>query len=326
MKREVPVAEAIGMVLAHDVTQIIPGEFKGRLFKKGHVIQREDIEPLLSIGKANLYVLEPELDEIHEDEAAQLMAEALLHESLTMAEAHEGKVALKAKFAGVLRVREQRVAALNAGGELLLATKGSYVPVNSGETIGVARVIPLLAKEQKLREFTDLAKADAPVLEVLPYRNVRVGVVTTGSEVYGGLIEDKFGPLLQTKLSVYPVSWVGQTIVGDEMAAIASAILDWVDRGVNLVLVTGGMSVDPDDRTPSAIRSVAHKVVTYGVPMLPGSMLMLAYLADVTILGLPGGVLYDELTSFDVILPRLLAGVRMTPQDVAALGYGGLLK
>ena len=326
MKREVPVEEAVGMVLAHDVTQIIPGQYKGRLFKKGHVIQAEDIEPLRSIGKEHLYVLEPDADEVHEDEAAKAMAEALLSNSLTIEEAHEGKAALRAAITGVLRVNADQVAALNGNGELLLVTKKSMVPVQVGETVAVARAIPLLIKREVLQGFTEVAAKSAPILEVLPYEDIRVGVVTTGSEVFSGLIQDKFGPLLREKLSAYPIEWLGQTIVGDAVEAIMGAINQWISRGANLVLVTGGMSVDPDDRTPASIRSVAKDVVTYGFPVLPGSMLMLAYHEHATIMGLPGGVLYDRYTSFDMVLPRVLAGVRVTAQEVAALGYGGLLK
>lgn len=326
MKREVAVEEAVGMVLAHDVTQIIPGQYKGRLFKKGHVIQAEDIEPLRSIGKEHLYVLEPDADEVHEDEAAKAMAEALLSDSLTIEEAHEGKAALRAAITGVLRVNADQMTALNGNGELLLVTKKSLVPVQVGETVAVARAIPLLIKREVLQEFTEVAAKSAPILEVLPYKDIRVGVVTTGSEVFSGLIQDKFGPLLKEKLSAYPIEWLGQTIVGDAMEAIVEAINQWISRGANLVLVTGGMSVDPDDRTPASIRSVAKDVVTYGFPVLPGSMLMLAYHEHATIMGLPGGVLYDRYTSFDMVLPRVLAGVRVTAQEVAALGYGGLLK
>ncbi len=326
MKREVPVEEAVGMVLAHDVTQIIPGEYKGRLFKKGHVIQAEDIGPLRSIGKEHLYVLEPDDDEVHEDEAAKTMAAALLGDSLTMEEAHEGKSALLAANQGVLKVNANQVTALNRNGELLLVTKKSFVPVQAGETVAVARAIPLLIKRETLQEFTNIASESGPVLEVLPYVETRVAVVTTGSEVFSGLIQDKFGPLLKEKLSVYPVKWLGQTIVGDTRDAISEAIHHWIDQGANLILVTGGMSVDPDDRTPAAIRSVAKDVITYGFPVLPGSMLMLAYHEQVTLMGLPGGVLYDRYTSFDMVLPRVLAGVRVTAQEVAAMGYGGLLK
>ena len=325
MKREVPVEESVGMVLAHDVTQIIPGEYKGRLLKKGHVIRAEDIEPLRSIGKAHLYVLEPESDEVHEDDAAARMAQALLHESLVAGVAHEGKAVLKSRHAGVLRVRAEHMVPLNLNGELLLATKTAYVPVAQDETVAVARAIPLLIKEQTLQTFTEYARGHAPIIEVLPYLEQRVGVVTTGGEVYSGRIEDKFGPLLQAKLNAYPAKWLGQTIVGDEVEAIVAAILEWVARDASLVLVTGGMSVDPDDRTPAAIRRVAGDVVAYGFPMLPGSMLMLAYHERATVMGLPGGVLYDKRTSFDLVLPRLLAGVRVTAQEVAALGYGGLL-
>lgn len=326
MKREVPVKEAIGMVLAHDLTQIIPGESKGRLFKKGHVIQESDIEGLLSIGKAHIYVLEPEADELHEDEAARRMAEVLLNESLATTEPHEGKANLLAQWDGVLRVRSEGIPRINANGELLLVAKETMVPVKKGETVGVARAIPLIIKTAKMDEFINQVNQYNPVVGVVPYQETRVGVVTTGSEVASGRIKDQFGPLLQAKLSAFPVTWLGQTIVGDDTAAIVDAIQAWIAEGANLVLVTGGMSVDPDDRTPGAIRSVATEVVAYGFPVLPGSMLMLAYQGAVAIMGLPGGLLYDARTAFDLVLPRVLAGVRVTAQDVAAFGVGGMLK
>ncbi|MCY0876291.1 MAG: molybdopterin-binding protein [Firmicutes bacterium] len=326
MRREVRVQDAIGMTLAHDLTRIVPGEFKGRAFAKGHVIREEDIPQLLSIGKEHIFVLELGADEVHEDEAAQLMANALAHSSLTMSAPHEGKVTFKAAHAGLWKVDVSALMRINSIIDLAVVTKRTDTPVVAGESVTGLRAIPLVLKRERLEQFLDVAKQDRPLLQVIPYRPLPVGIVTTGSEVAKGRITDRFGPVLQEKLELYGLQSLGQTIVGDSVDDIVAAIRGFLAAGAKLVLVTGGMSVDPDDRSPAAIREVATEVVTYGMPVLPGSMSMLAYAGDVPIMGLPGCVIYDAVTVFDWLLPRLAAGERIVREDIVALGHGGLIK
>ena len=324
MRREIPVEESIGMVLAHDLTQIIPGQFKGRLFKKGHIIREEDIPALLSIGKRHIYALIPEEGEVHEDDAAQAMARLLADPSLAPVGPHEGKVTLKAAWNGLLTIDADRLKSVNRIGELAIVTKRSAAAVTAGETVAGLRALPLLVDRRKLDQFSDIIKG-SPLLRVLPFLRLKVGVVTTGSEVFSGLIEDRFGPVLRDKLQPYGLQWLGQSIVGDELDDIVAAIRSWLAAGADLVLVTGGMSVDPDDRSPGAIRQVADRVVAQGMPVLPGSMTMLAYAGEATLMGLPGCVIYDSVTAFDWLLPRIAAGQRPTADDIAELGHGGLM-
>lgn len=324
MRREIPVEESVGMVLAHDLTQIVPEKFKGRLFKKGHRVREEDIPALLSIGKRHIFALELEPGDVHEDDAAADMATRLSHPSLHATDPHEGKVTLRAAHDGLLLVDRERLKRVNGIGDLALVTKRSATPVTAGDAVAGLRAIPLVVRQQTLDEFANIV-AGRPLLRVARFLPLRVGVVTTGSEVFSGLVEDRFGPVLRAKLARFGLQWLGQSIVDDEVGGIAAAIRAWLASGADLVLVTGGMSVDPDDRSPAAIREVADEVVAQGMPVLPGSMTMMAYAGAVAIMGLPGCVIYDETTVFDWLLPRVAAGQRLAPEDIAELGHGGLI-
>ncbi|MGF9797994.1 molybdopterin-binding protein [Brevibacillus agri] len=325
--REVPVREAIGMMLPHDMTQILPGEFKGRLFKKGHVITEADIEPLLSIGKEHIYVLEMPEGFIHEEEAGMRIAKAVSGQGLTLTPPYEGKVSMKASRTGLAKVNEEAVHAINALEGIAFSTMYGDQIVHPGHTLAATRIIPLIIEEERIVELEKLAKQfDGPIIEVKLFQEKQVGLVTTGSEVFSGRIEDKFGAVIRNKVEALGSTVVDQRFAPDDKEAIEKQILSFLDEGVDLVLVTGGMSVDPDDRTPGAIAGVGAEVVRYGTPMLPGSMLMVAYKGDVPILGLPGAVMHEPFTSFDVFLPRILAGERIVASDMTRLGYGGLRK
>lgn len=324
MRREIPVEQAIGMVLAHDMTQILPGVRKDVLFRKGHMVQEEDIPALLSIGKRHIFVLSLEAHEAHEDEAARFMADCLAHPSLAASEPREGKINLRAAHDGLLLVDAPALFGLNSIGDLAVVTKRAFTPVRAAQTVAGLRAIPLVIPRARLALFAQ-GTAGRTTLQVLPFLPLRVGVVTTGSEVLSGRIEDRSGPVLREKIAAVGLEWLGQTIVDDELSHIADAIRAWLSAGAELVLVTGGMSVDPDDRSPAAIREVADDVASYGMPVLPGSMTMLAYAGDAAIMGLPGCVIYDEVTAFDWLLPRIAAGIRPTREDIATLGHGGLM-
>ncbi|GGA49102.1 molybdopterin biosynthesis protein [Kroppenstedtia guangzhouensis] len=323
--REVHVTEAVGMVLAHDLTQVVPGRFKGPLFRKGHVIREEDFEALLSIGKEHIYVMELAAGELHENDAACRIAQAVGGPGLTLTAPVEGKVQLVSDGDGLLKVDATRVLAINEVEQAVLSTLKTDIPVKEGEVVAASRVIPLIYPVDRIEQVERIAAdGERPVLEVLPFRRLKVGVVTTGSEIYHGRIPDRFGPVIQEKLQSFGSTVMGQTLAGDDKELIQAQIRAFVDRGADLVLVTGGMSVDPDDRTPGAIASLGAEVVSYGTPMLPGSMLMIAYYREIPILGLPGCVIHDEYTSFDLFLPRILTGEKVKREDIVRLGYGGL--
>ncbi|PTX58837.1 molybdenum cofactor synthesis domain-containing protein [Melghirimyces profundicolus] len=321
--KEVHVTDAVGRVLAHDLTQVLPGKFKGPLFRKGHVIRQEDIDDLLSIGKEHIYVMELAPGELHENDAAVRIARAVCGPGLTLTEPREGKVNLVAGMDGLLKVDASRVRAINEVEQAVLSTLQSDQPVKKEQTVAASRVIPLIYPEERIEAVEETA-GPSPVLEVWPFRPFRVGVVTTGSEIYHGRIRDRFGPVLQEKLESFGSTVMGQTLASDDKDLIQAQIRSFVDQGADMVLVTGGMSVDPDDRTPGAIASLGAQVISYGTPMLPGSMLLVAYYRGIPVLGLPGCVIHDEYTSFDVFLPRILAGERIRREDIVSLGYGGL--
>lgn len=328
MRREIPVEEAIGMVLAHDLTRIVPGEFKGRVFQKGHVISMEDIPLLLDIGKRHIYVLELNDDEMHEDDAAMRMAEAIGGGAVVRSDVHEGKVVLKAAHAGMLWVDGARVTAMNMIDDICVSTRLPMRHVDAGTSVAAVRPIPLVILREKVAAVCRIAEEASMtrgIVNVIAYPEHRVHLITTGSEILTGRIVDKSGPILRDRLAKHGLTLERQVFVGDDESEIATAIEQAVGDGATVVLLTGGMSVDPDDRTPSAIRRAATRVVTYGTPMLPGSMMMLAYRGETAIFGLPGAVVYDAETSFDMLLPRVLAGFAVTKQDIAGMGVGGWL-
>lgn len=325
--REVPVREAVGLVLPHDMTQILPGEFKGVLFKKGHVIREEDIEPLLSIGKEHIYIMEMPTGHIHEDEAGQRIAAAVAGQHLSLTQPHEGKVALKSTCLGLAKVNEAAVHAINSLDAMALATQLTNQVVKPGDTVAAARIIPLIIEETRIVEVEAIAKEyPEGIVHVVPFSPKKVGLVTTGGEVFTGRIADKFGPAIRAKVEALGSTVVEQRFAPDDKEQIEAQIRYFADQEVDIILVTGGMSVDPDDRTPGAIAGAGAEVVRYGTPMLPGSMLMVAYLGTIPVVGLPGAVMHEPFTSFDVFLPRILLGEKITAQEMTQLGYGGLRK
>ncbi|PYI52921.1 molybdopterin-binding protein [Paenibacillus flagellatus] len=328
--REVKVEEAVGLALAHDLTRIVPGEFKGRLFRKGHVIREEDISELKRIGKEHIYVLELGEDDLHENDAAIRMARAACGSNVTTTEPSEGKVMLKSAIRGLARVDKSFVDELNGIEQLAMATLPTNTVVSPGQSLAGTRVIPLLVAKSKVEaveraaeRWRDAHMGEGPI-SVTPFRTLHAGVITTGSEVYNGLVEDKFGPVVRAKLEALGSSVAEQRFCKDDSGDIVREIDYFLASGVDLILVTGGMSVDPDDRTPGAIKQAGARIVSHGTPMLPGSMLLVAYLGDVPILGLPGSVMHDPFTVFDVLLPRLCAGIAIERSDITELGYGGL--
>jgi len=327
MLREVKVEDAVGMILPHDLTQILPGTFKGRLFRKGHQVTEADIPALLSIGKEHIYVMELQEGYLHEDEAAIRMAHAIAGDHVVLTEPHEGKVNVKSAIDGLVKINRDFVDRVNAIDQIVVSTVRSNTVVKQGASLVGTRVIPLIVEEAKIVEIERLAaqmRAEgAALVEVKPFRKLRVGVITTGSEVFKGRIQDKFGPIVREKVAQLGSEVVAGRLVTDDSEAIVREIHALQAMELDLILVTGGMSVDPDDRTPGAIKQAGARVVSYGTPMLPGSMLMIAYLGDVPVMGLPGCVMHDPYTSFDVLLPRICAGEEITRSDITEMGYGG---
>lgn len=320
----VEVQKAVGMVLCHDITEIIPGERKGRAFKKGHVITEGDIPKLLNIGKEHIYIWEINEANCHEDEAAIRIANAIAGRGIEFTEPSEGKVELKAAYKGLLKINVEGLIAINSIDEIVVATLHSNQTVEKGQTLAGCRVVPLVIANEKIKLVETRARNYEPIVEVIPLVSKKIGVVTTGSEVYKGRIEDKFGPVVRQKIEERGSEVLRQIYVPDDIEMISKAIQELVAEGAEMIITTGGMSVDPDDVTPAGIKAAGGKLITYGAPVLPGAMFMLADLNGISVMGLPGCVMYHRTTIFDLVFPRLLAGETLTKQDIVRLAHGGL--
>jgi molybdenum cofactor synthesis domain-containing protein len=320
--KTVPVQDAVGMVLCHDMTRIVPGVTKGPAFKKGHVIAEGDIPALLEIGKEHIYVLTLEEGRVHEDEAARRIARAAAGPGITLSEVCEGRVNFEAA-PGLLHVNVEALRRINSIEEVVLATMHDGQQINTSRAVAGTRVVPLVIDEWKISQVEAICAEYPYVVGVRPFRRHNVGLVTTGSEVFHGRIKDAFGPVIRRKFEQLGSVVMGQKLSSDDPDMTRDAILAFIAEGADMVVVTGGMSVDPDDQTPTAIRSTGAKVVTYGSPTFPGVMFMAAKLGHVPILGLPGCVMYYRASVFDLVVPRLLAGVEITREDIVAMGHGG---
>jgi hypothetical protein len=318
----IPVENAVGMVLCHDMTRIVPDEYKGPAFRKGHVVTESDIPALLRIGKEHIYVLDVPPGKIHEDEAAVRIARAAAGPGLTLSSVCEGRVNMTAG-PGLLDVNVEALYEINSIEDVVLATMHNGTTFTSPRDVAGTRVVPLVVDENGIERVEAICAANYPVIQVLPLQRKSVGIVTTGSEIFHGRIKDKFGPVLNRKFDLLGSKTMGQTFVGDEAKATRDAILRFVVDGADMVMVTGGMSVDPDDQIPAGIRATGAHVATYGSPTFPGAMFLLAYLGDVPILGLPDCVMYHRASVFDLVVPRLLAGKRVTRSDIISMGHGG---
>ena len=316
--------DAVGHVLCHDMTQIIKDQYKDARFRKGHIVSEEDIPVLLSMGKEHLYVWEMNENMVHENDAAERLLALCGRENMARGEVKEGKIELKAACDGLFRVDSQRLIAVNSLEDIIIATRKGNTAVKKGDKLAGMRVIPLIIQEEKLAA-AEAAAGTAPLLELLPYVKKTAAIIATGNEVKKGLIQDTFTPVVRDKLTAYGMETVSVAYSGDGVDNVAGAIADARKTGAELILCTGGMSVDPDDNTPGGIRQSGARIVTYGAPVLPGAMFLLGYFSDGTpICGLPGCVMYAGATIFDLVLPRIAAGVELTRADFAVMGEGGL--
>jgi molybdopterin biosynthesis enzyme len=325
MLKVIPVEEAVGLPLAHDITEIIPGKHKGPAFRRGHIIRPEDVSKLLDVGKANIYVMNLEQDELHEEDAARRLAKAAAGANLRLTDPSEGRINLVATISGLLKVDAALLYRFNALGDLMLATLPGDRYIKEGTVVAGTRTIPVAVKEELVQRAEALCK-DQPIVTILPMPARKVHLVVTGSEVISGRIKDGFGPVVTKKVGELGSTLESVKLAPDDPDVIAGYIGDAKRAGADLILVSGGMSVDPDDKTPEGIRRSGAKVETHGFPVLPGSMFLMAYLGDTPVMGLSGCVLHDPFTAFDALLPRLIAGEKITRADIMAMGHGGLAK
>jgi len=321
--KKIRVEDAVGKALCHDITAIMPDGFKGVRFKRGHVITEADIPVLLDIGKSHIFIWEPEADEVHEDDAAIAVTEAMCGDNVTFTGPSEGKMQIISTIEGLFYVNSEALKKINSVDDYTVACIPKYTRVAKGEKLAGARIVPLVTKRRNVEKAVSIAKENYPVFTVLPFRPLKSGVIITGSEVYYGRIKDRFEPIMKKKLESYGAQILGFTKCPDDFKMISDALDEFLTQGAELVLLTGGMSVDPDDLTPTAIRNSGAKVVCQGMPMQPGNMLTIAYLGKTAIIGVPGASMHHPVTSLDVFLPRIFAGVNITKEDTVSMGEGG---
>ena len=325
--KEIRTEDAIGHVLCQDITQIIVGKTKGPVFKKGHIVTVEDIPVLLSVGKEHLFVWEKDDTMYHENEGAQILCKMALGEHMTHTEPSEGKIDIFADCDGLLKIDSKTLMIINSHPRMMIATRHGNTPVKKGDKLAGTRIIPLVIKKDEMDEICDKVDKETnskSILKILPYKHKKIAIVSTGSEVYKGLIKDTFTPTLIDKMSEYDTEIISCTVSDDDDKMTTSKIEEALSIGADIVLCTGGMSVDPDDRTPLAIKNTGCDIVTYGAPVLPGAMFLLGYKGDKVICGLPGCVMYSKRTIFDLMIPRIMADDRITYDEISSLGEGGL--
>jgi len=324
MLKKIKVEEAVGRKLAHDITRIIPGKFKGTAFRRGHVVRKGDIPKLLDLGKKQIYVLQLSPGEVHEDEAARRMARAMAGKGIKLRGPREGKIDFVARTSGLLKVNVQVLEKINAIGSIILSTRHNHSRVHPGEIVAGTRIIPLTIRKSKIKRVEEICRRERPVLKILPFRPKKVGIIVTGSEIYEKRIKDRSADIVKGKVEALGSRVVSKAVVPDDPWQIAEKIRQMKSAGCQVIVATGGLSVDPDDITLAGIQKSGAEIVFYGVPVLPGSMSAYAQMGKTIILGAPACVVHDPITALDLFLPRALADDPIFAEDVARLGHGGL--
>jgi hypothetical protein len=321
--KKVKVQKAVGLVLGHDLTQIIPGRFKGVAFKKGHIIQLQDIPALLDLGKETIFVLEIPPGQLHENEAAERLSNALKGDHIALQGPAEGKINLTAQISGLLKINLRALTRLNLIPNVIVSTRHTNTVTQPGEPVAATRIIPLTIDEKSILKAEAICRRSGPVVSIRPLMPKRVGVVVTGSEVYQGRVKDGFDEWVGRKLLAFGCQIDRKINVPDQEKRIAGAIREMLEGGSEMIITTGGMSIDPDDVTRKGIRRAGARVIFYGTPVLPGAMFLYARIGKIPVLGLPACVFYHPVTLFDLILPLILAGEEPTRKEIAAMGHGG---
>jgi molybdenum cofactor synthesis domain-containing protein len=324
--KKVKIQKAVGMVLGHDLTRIVPGQYKGAAFRKGHIIREEDLPLLLDMGKESLFVLDIPPGKIHENDAAQRLSQVLKGDHISLQGPVEGKISLVAQISGLLKIRVAALGRINSIPDIIVSTLHNHTVCSAGDTVAATRIIPLVINDRKIIRAEGLCSRSGPVISLKPFVNKKVGVVVTGSEFYHGRVQDGFEEFVGKKLPAFQCEIFRKETVPDQVPRIAKAVKSMKEAGCDLILTTGGMSVDPDDVTRKGIRRAGTRVIFYGTPVLPGAMFLYGLLDTVPVLGLPACVFYHPITFFDLILPRILAGERPTRSEIAAMGHGGLCR
>jgi len=324
MFKKIQVEQAIGMTLGHDMTRVIPGKCKEVAFRRGHVIKREDIPEFLKIGKEHIYIIEGVGDDVHEEDAARRLADAFAGPEFQHSGVKEGRIDLISSISGVLKVNVPLLTEVNSIDGVVLSTRHSGTVCAPGMILAGTKITPLYMPEADLRRVEVLCEKKGKVLTVLPFILKKVGVVVTGSEVYKGLIQDKFTDTIRAKVEALGAHVIHSVIVPDDEKMIADAVLDMKARGAEMIIACGGFSVDPDDVTVEGVEQSGAKMIAYGVPVMPGTMCLVADLGGIPVLGAPACAIWNKATVVEALLPRMLAGEKVTRAEVAEMGHGGL--
>lgn len=321
--KKIKIEDAVGMVLGHDVTQIIPGKYKGPRFRRGHRIQKQDIPEFLKIGKEHVFVMKLKPGVIHEDDAALRLGKAFSGKNIKITGPSEGKVTFRSRINGILKINLPLLHRINRSKNIILSTIHRYTPCSPEMAVGATRIISLTAPEKQIERVETLCKKEGPVIEILPYRKLNVGVVITGNEIFHGRIKDQFDDRVNKKIVKFGSKVMNKIVVPDDIHQISQALNNLRSTPVDLILVTGGLSVDPDDVTRAGIRKAGTRIIFYGTPVLPGAMFLYGMLGEKPVLGLPACVFHHSVTLFDIIFPRILVGEVLTRREISLLGHGG---
>ena len=324
MLRKVKLEQAIGLAIGHDMTRVIPGQFKGPAFRRGHVVTEADLPQLRQMGKEHIYVIEEEEGLVHEEEAALRIATAACGDNLKFSRPKEGRVNMIATVHGLLKINQELLKEINSLGDIVLATQHSYTVCRPETIVAATKITPLLIAEAKLQKVEELCRQKGKVVQLIPFTRKKVGIIITGNEVFNGLVEDKFGDTLRNKVEALGSVVEQQAVVPDDEDVIGQAAKDMAAQGVEVILIAGGLSVDPDDVTVEGVAKSGAEIISYGAPVMPGAMFLYAELNGIPILGAPGAVIFNQATIIDLMLPRVLAGEKISREDIVELGHGGL--
>jgi formylmethanofuran dehydrogenase subunit E len=324
--RLVTAEEAAGHKALHDMTCIEPGQSKDAAFARGQQLDVGDVCRLQRMGRFEVYVEDGAQDEawMHEDDAARVMARALAGDGVDCsAEPREGKITMVAEKSGLFTVNEQVLEEFNAIPGVMCATRHAFSVVEQGQQVAATRAIPLYLGRNILEDALDVLNS-GPAFEVVPLRKPKVGILVTGTEVFKGLTQDRFIPIVSAKVEAYGCPVAATNIVPDDRERISEAVLAMLHEGVELLITTAGLSVDPGDVTRQGLSDAGVENMRYGAPILPGAMTLLANLGNVDVIGVPACALFFKTTSLDIVLPRVLAGLSPSRRELARLGHGGL--
>jgi formylmethanofuran dehydrogenase subunit E len=325
--RAVPLAAAAGRRALHDMTRIVPGTSKAVAVTAGADITAGDVCRLQTMGRNNVYVedlSEPAGEFVHENEAALAFAEAMCGPGLVPSgPPREGKVELVAVSGGLFTVDRERLTAFNMIEGVMCASRQSHLVVEADKAVAGCRAIPLYLP-RRVFEAAMHVLAEGPLFVIRPLRRARVGVLVTGTEIYSGLIEDKFEPVVRSKAKALGSAVVACRKVPDDRAAVAAAVAELLAAGADLIVTTAGLSVDPDDVTRLGLDDAGLCDAVHGMPVLPGAMALVGRVGGADVIGVPACALFHKTTSFDLLLPRVLSGMKLTRRDMAGLAEGSM--